>query len=79
MWTILLWLLFESVVYMSCVPYVRCGLVCVGNFALALLRICRTKSKLTLFYQICDGCSSHVSPHVMYGVDVENLRHDYNI
>ena len=46
---------------MSCVPYVSYGLVCVGNFALALLRIWRTKSKVRCFYQICDGCPSHVS------------------
>ena len=46
---------------MSCVPYVRYGLVCVGNCASALLRICRTKSKVRFVYQICDGCPSHVS------------------
>ena len=46
---------------MSCVPYVTYGLVCVGNFALALLRICKAKSKVRFVYQICDGCTSHVS------------------
>ena len=32
--------------YMSCVPYVMYGFVFVENFALALLRICMTKSKV---------------------------------
>ena len=31
---------------MSCVPHVMYGLVVVVNFAIALLRICMTKSKL---------------------------------
>ena len=62
MWAILLWLFCSKMLCTClCVPYVSYGLVCVGNCALALLRTCRTKSKVRCFYQICDGCPSHVS------------------
>ena len=40
---------------MSCVPHVMYGVVAVENFAIALLRICMTKSKVRCCYQICDG------------------------
>ena len=40
---------------MSCVPHVMYGVVFVDHFALALLRICMTKSKVRCCYQICDG------------------------
>ena len=40
--------------YMSCVPHVMYGLVFVVKFAVALLRICMTKSNVRFCYQICD-------------------------
>ena len=39
---------------MSCVPHVMYGLLCVGCFAVALLRICMVTSKIKICYQSCD-------------------------
>ena len=40
---------------MSCVPHVMYAVVFVENFAVALLRICMTKSNVRCCYQMCDG------------------------
>ena len=39
---------------MSCVPHVMYGLLCVGSFAVALLRICMMKSKIKMCDQSCN-------------------------
>ena len=51
---------FETVLYMSCVPYVMYGLVVVENSAVALLLTCKTKTKITYCYEYCDGFPSNV-------------------
>ena len=61
---------------MSCVPHVMYGLVSVVNLAVALLRICMTKSKVKCCYQVCDGClfvSDHTfcSQNLLDGLDCD--------
>ena len=52
--TILLWMHSETVMYMSCVPHVMYGLVCVVHFVIALLGICMTKFvKLIVIVCLC--------------------------
>ena len=51
---ILLWMHFETVMCMSCVPEVLHGVVCVVNVALALLRMCLMRSIFNICYQSYD-------------------------
>ena len=48
MGTQLRWMHFETVMYMSCVPYVMYGLVFVVNFAVALLSLVTLRLRWTV-------------------------------
>ena len=50
--------------YMSCVPHVMYGLLCVGCVAAALLRICMIASKIKMCYQSCDQKTPSISDSV---------------